>query len=251
MIRIYRSSIAMSRSFHSFTAGRKHQYITIDDLDAALKRMGLWTHRDATHARNNGSKCWGPNQNWLWIHATSSNTHSHRPLHFFHVWSERGTHVKDIHAHIGEIVGKWNGIRRCIQDRHVLHRALGREGEQLGKNKPLFSTSTSPGHFDNFSDAETGRFRARLSERAAFLYGYLSYCRRFEFFQGEVSASAVVRSSSSDRASKPMQVVGTTWTGTLKLGGWIVDKFLGAEATPEVFAAKREDKLTAVCIIFL
>jgi len=192
--------------------------------------------------------------------------------------------IKGTRQLFGDIIGAWksNTLHHDVASRNtatiathkpdVLHRAHGRGGEQsivvVGEIKAMPSSVDKSSSFLDFSDEESGQIVDFLQVCLAVqpwrmvVYGYLSDCRRFEFFKATRNKDGVI---GFERSGLYIDKVGWDHLGLLlmqpfdalgfediSVDGWIVDKYLGKGATSAVFSAKRIlDGVTAVCKIYL
>jgi len=154
----------------------------------------------------------------------------------------------------------------------VLHRAKGKTGEQsivvVGEIKPMPTSALRVDQFGEFSDAEVGQILdfllscLRVQPWRTFVYGYLTDCRRFQFFKATKMLTGLFRFENSEIycdvlgytmlhlfLSQPYDRLGFQ---DVSLRGWTVDAYLGGGETSAVVTAKRTaDGTLAVCKIYL
>jgi hypothetical protein len=189
---------------------------------------------------------------------------------------------KGTRAVFAEIVQKWasSTLTHVTESRNIptigthkpdqLHRAQGRGGEQsvvvIGENKPMHPRAQSVGQLTDFSDEERGQILdfinvcMKLQPWRMFMYGYLSDCRRIQFFHAVRRGDGAVEFSQSDlmidRAgwnalyrllSQTLEKLGFE---DVSLPGWEIDKYLGSGKTSSVFSAERINPSSATASSF-
>lgn len=179
-----------------------------------------------------------------------------------------GTRVR-----FGEVIQDWEGVDITSRNTpsigskpDVLHRKVGRTGAQsirvVGEVKDMEGS-------DDFSDKEQGHILDLLQITLnaqpwrQFIYGYLTDCKRFEFYRANRGETSDGKSRISFERSglyfdvdgwKAMQLLilqddATLGFNDVHVEGWELDTLLGTGATSAVFRATNQTT-NAVCKLY-